>query len=509
MGMDDVFLLTFFASVGAFIYFFKKSKRNRRIAVGVAIVTLFGFYGTYEEPPETATAASTTEVTESVANSKTTKTTTEPSSESAKASEEKETQASKESKKERKEQGEQKEKEEKTKEETAKKEEKHQEKEDTDKKQAEKERKDKKEKQKKVEAAKKEQDKKEEEQQEKEAVKKKQAKKERKAKEEKKKKAETAKKERAEKEEKQRKKEAAEKKKKEQKTKSSEAAKKSNKNLADLDYDGLQTIDVNDNEPTFSKNDLSLANKAWEKYGELDKLNRATSAEAMLNQSTMPDDDEERGDISNVEPTGWKNKKIKSGYLYNRSHLIGWALSAENDNWKNLITGTRQLNSPEMQRFEMDVKYYLEKSKDNYVRYSVTPIFRGDEELARGVHMMAQSVGDDEISFNKYIFNVQDGVTLDYSDGTSQIDENMQVAEDQEKAKQEAEENSEQQEEQPVQEEPSGDQYVDENGNGLIKGSKSKIYHVPGSQYYERTTNPERTFKSIEEAEDAGYRAPK
>ncbi|GEQ50609.1 hypothetical protein TK11N_24610 [Tetragenococcus koreensis] len=470
MGMDDVFLLTFFVSVGAFIYFFKKSKRNRRIAVGVAIVALFGFDATYEEPPETATAASTTEVTESVANSKISKTTTESSSEPAKVSEEKETQVTKKSKKERKEQEEQKER--------------AAEKEQTEKGGKEKEKK-------KAEAAKKEQDKKEEKQREKEAAEKKQAEKERKTKEEK------------------QKKEVAEKKKKEQKSKSSAAAKKSNKDLADLDYDGVQTIDVNDNEPTFSKNDLSLANKAWEKYGDLDKLNRATSAEAMLNQSTMPEGDEERGDISNVEPTGWKNKKIKSGYLYNRSHLIGWALSAENDNWKNLITGTRQLNSPEMQRFEMDVKYYLEQSKDNYVRYSVTPIFRGDEELARGVHMMAQSVGDDEISFNKYVFNVQDGVTLDYSDGTSQVDENMQVAEDQEKAKQEAEENNEQPEEQPVQEEPSGEQYVDENGNGLIKGSKSKIYHVPGSQYYDQTTNPERTFKSIEEAEDAGYRAPK
>lgn len=527
MGMDDVFLLTFFASVGAFIYFFKKSKKNRRIAVGVAIVALFGFDATYEEPPETATAASTTEVTESVANSKISKTTTESSSEPAKVSEEKETQATKKSKKERKEQEEQKEraaekeqtekggkekekkKAEAAKKEQGKKEEKQQEKEAAEKKQAEKERKDKKEKQKKAEAGKKEQDKKEEKQPEKEAAEKKQAEKERKTKEEKQKKEEAAKKEQAEKEEKKRKKEVAEKKKKEQKSKSSAAAKKSNKDLADLDYDGVQTIDVNDNEPTFSKNDLSLANKAWEKYGDLDKLNRATSAEAMLNQSTMPEGDEERGDISNVEPTGWKNKKIKSGYLYNRSHLIGWALSAENDNWKNLITGTRQLNSPEMQRFEMDVKYYLEQSKDNYVRYSVTPIFRGDEELARGVHMMAQSVGDDEISFNKYVFNVQDGVTLDYSDGTSQVDENMQVAEDQEKAKQEAEENNEQPEEQPVQEEPSGEQYVDENGNGLIKGSKSKIYHVPGSQYYDQTTNPERTFKSIEEAEDAGYRAPK
>lgn len=220
----------------------------------------------------------------------------------------------------------------------------------------------------------------------------------------------------------------------------------------------------------------------------------------------MPDDDEERDDISNVEPTGWKNKKIGSGYLYNRSHLIGWALSAENDNWKNLITGTRQLNSPEMQRFEMDIKYYLEQSEDNYVRYPVTPIFRGDEELARGVHMMAQSIDDNKISLNQYIFNVQDNVNLDYSDGSSEIDETMQVDENQ----QEESGNEQDMSDETKQDDSEmGGEYVDESGDGLIKGSSNGIYHVPGSQYYERTTNPERTFKSIEEAENAGYRAPK
>lgn len=215
-------------------------------------------------------------------------------------------------------------------------------------------------------------------------------------------------------------KEAAAKKAAEEKAQKEAATKKEIKNLANLEYQGVQTIEINDNVPTFSKSDLSLTNGAWEHYGDLDSLNRATQANAMLNQSLMPK--EKRGDISSVTPTGWKNKRIASGYLYNRSHLIGFALAGENANWKNLITGTRQLNSPEMLRFEMDIKYYLEQDANRYVRYQVTPIFRGNELLARGVHLMAQSVGDNKISFNVYIFNVQDGVTLNYADGSSNVE---------------------------------------------------------------------------------------
>lgn len=197
--------------------------------------------------------------------------------------------------------------------------------------------------------------------------------------------------------------------------------------LADLKYEGTQTIELNNNTPLFGPLDLSLENGSWETYGNLDNLNRATSAEAMLNQDLMPT--EKRGDISNVEPTGWKNKKIGKSYLYNRSHLIGFALSGENDNWKNLITGTAQLNNPEMLRHEMDVKYYLEQDKDNYVRYSVTPIFKDDELLARGVHLMAQSVKDDSISFNVYIHNIQDDVELNYADGSSVTQEEVAAIE--------------------------------------------------------------------------------
>lgn len=209
--------------------------------------------------------------------------------------------------------------------------------------------------------------------------------------------------------------------------------------LADLEYDGTQTIELNDNTPLFGPLDLSLEKGSWETYGDLDKLNRATSAEAMLNQDLMPS--EKRGDISNIDPTGWKNKKLGKSYLYNRSHLIGFSLSGENDNWKNLITGTAQLNNPEMLRHEMDIKNYLEKTSNNYVRYSVTPIFKDDELLARGVHLMAQSTTDDSIRFNVYIHNIQDGAKLNYADGSSVTDEELKAEAD--KKEQVAKENAE------------------------------------------------------------------
>ncbi len=257
--------------------------------------------------------------------------------------------------------------------------------------------------------------------------------------------------------------------------------------LSALDYEGTQTIEINQNNPTFSEEDLAAAQGPWEKYGDLDRLNRATGAEALLNKKLMPT--EKRGEIASVTPTGWHNKKINGQYLFNRSHLIGYQLTGQNANWKNLITGTRQLNSPEMLRFEMDIKYYLEKSSKNYVRYSVVPIFRGDELLARGVHMMAQSVDSKEVYFNVYIFNVQKGVTLNYADGTSTLSDTSKPS--------------------SASSESEAARYVDGNGKGLIKGSKSGVYHLPGSKYYDNTTNPKAWFKTVDEAKKAGYRPAK
>lgn len=199
----------------------------------------------------------------------------------------------------------------------------------------------------------------------------------------------------------------------------------SDEQLAQLDYQGTQTISVNNGQPTFSNEDLDTSHGAWQQYGNLDRLNRATQANALLNRSLMP---KAKREPLTVDPTGWHNKKIKGGYLYNRSHLIGYQLTGQNNNWKNLITGTRSLNDPEMVRYEDEVADYLRANPNDYVRYQVTPVFRGDELLARGVHMQAQSVNSQAVSFNVYIFNVQDGVTLNYADGTSMVDSNAQAA---------------------------------------------------------------------------------
>ncbi|KRO00062.1 DNA/RNA non-specific endonuclease [Companilactobacillus kimchiensis] len=192
----------------------------------------------------------------------------------------------------------------------------------------------------------------------------------------------------------------------------------SNTDVANLDYNGTQEIIVNNNDPKFSQDDLSTTKGAWQQYGELDNLNRVSAANALLNVSLMPT--AKRAPL-NWNPTGWHNKKISSGWLYNRSHLIGYQLTGQNNNPKNLMTGTRSLNSPEMLAHEMDVAYYLKQSSSNYIRYRVTPVFRGDELLPRGVQMEAQSIGNNSVHFNVYIFNVESGVTLNYTDGTSQI----------------------------------------------------------------------------------------
>ena len=188
--------------------------------------------------------------------------------------------------------------------------------------------------------------------------------------------------------------------------------------LATLTYTGKDIIIVNNNDPSFSKTDLSTADGAWQRYGNLDGLNRVTTANALLNKSLMPNSPREP---LHVDPTGWHNKRIAGGWLYNRCHLIGFQLTGQNNNLKNLMTGTRQLNDPDMLRYEDEVAEYLKESGNNYVRYRVTPVFRGDELLARGVEMEGQSVSSNTVHFNVYIFNVENGVRLNYATGTSRI----------------------------------------------------------------------------------------
>ncbi|WP_438835861.1 DNA/RNA non-specific endonuclease [Streptococcus pluranimalium] len=191
-------------------------------------------------------------------------------------------------------------------------------------------------------------------------------------------------------------------------------------------FDGQHQVIVVNDKPQFTSEELNLENGSWEKYSNLDFLNRVGVVEAMLGQELMPKN--EREDISSVKPTGWKNKKIKfngkQDYLYNRSHLIGFQLTGENINVKNLFTGTRALNAnfddekSSMVYYENMVANYIKKT-GHHVRYRVTPLFKNVELVARGIRMEAQSVEDDTVSFDIYIFNVQPGYDIDYLTGTS------------------------------------------------------------------------------------------
>lgn len=182
-------------------------------------------------------------------------------------------------------------------------------------------------------------------------------------------------------------------------------------------YSGEPYVEVNDNQPEFTEEELTTV--SYEDYSELDELGRCQSAEACIGQDLMPT--EARESISSVKPTGWKNKSydtVDSGYVYNRCHLIGFQLTGENANEENLITGTRYMNVEGMLPFEDEVAAYI-KETDNHVMYRVTPVFEGDDLVASGVQMQAESVEDDGvgISFNVYVYNVQPYVVIDYKTG--------------------------------------------------------------------------------------------
>ncbi|EYT94369.1 DNA-entry nuclease [Enterococcus mundtii CRL35] len=143
-------------------------------------------------------------------------------------------------------------------------------------------------------------------------------------------------------------------------------------------------------------------------------MNRVGQANAMLGKKMFP---KEKRESLYIDPTGWKQKKLSDGqWLYNRSHLIGFQLTGQNNNIKNLMTGTRSLNTPHMLAHENDIAAYI-KETNHHVRYRVTPHFEGEELVARGVQLEAQSIEDNQISFNVFIYNVQDGYTINYHTG--------------------------------------------------------------------------------------------
>ena len=191
--------------------------------------------------------------------------------------------------------------------------------------------------------------------------------------------------------------------------------------ISDIDkFTGYNYIELNGNIPVFEEIDTS---KSFEEYSELDSLGRAGSAFANIGVDLMPT--EKRGSIGMIKPSGWHTIKydiVDGKYLYNRCHLIGYQLTGENANEKNLITCTRQMNTKGMLDFENKVADYI-KSTSNHVLYRVTPVYKNDNLLATGVIIEAKSVEDngEGILFNVFVYNIQNGIEIDYKTGESSL----------------------------------------------------------------------------------------
>ena len=229
---------------------------------------------------------------------------------------------------------------------------------------------------------------------------------------------------------------------------------------------------VNNNVPYFTEGEITAS--AYEYYSELDSLGRCGVVHASIGIEIMPKKGEERGSISSVTPSGWCQAEyptdlVDGGFLYNRAHLIGWQLSAENANRKNLITGTRYFNVDGMLPFENMVADYIRETK-NHVMYRVTPDFQGTELVARGVTIEAKSVEDNGagIEFCVYVYNFQPGILINYKTGESKLDDGKTSPETDG-----GEDNGT---------ENGGDSGT-ENKSTYILNTSSKKFHLPTCQY--------------------------
>lgn len=238
-------------------------------------------------------------------------------------------------------------------------------------------------------------------------------------------------------------------------------------------YSGEPYVAINNNTPGF--NDEELTTTSFETYSTLDYLGRCGVAYACIGTDLMPTED--RGSISEVTPSGWINKEYDGQYLYNRCHLIGFQLSGENANKRNLITGTRYMNVEGMLPFENMIADYVHET-DNHVLYRVTPIYDGTNLVASGVQLEAESVEDDGegVLFNVYVYNVQPGITIDYATGESwqeQVTTTTPVQEE------------------PVQEEPE-EQTPVSSGTTYILNTNTKKFHYPSCSSVDQMSDKNR-----------------
>ena len=258
-------------------------------------------------------------------------------------------------------------------------------------------------------------------------------------------------------------------------------------NLDDIpDYSGDAYVEINGGDPFFE--DDEITDEAFESYSYLDALGRCGVAFACIGLELMPT--EERGEIASITPTGWEYNGISNNntydfvendYVYNRCHLIGFQLAGENDNERNLITGTRYMNIEGMLPFENQVADYVEES-GNHVMYRVTPIFNGLDYVARGVLMEAYSVEDNGrgVKFCIYAYNVQPGVTIDYFTGINVANGEKLPEIDTEDGRDENVNTPKPDDSDKTDKEEDKDKIPNDGEYDYVLNTNSKKFHIPG-----------------------------
>ena len=317
------------------------------------------------------------------------------------------------------------------------------------------------------------------------------------------------------------------------------------------EYSGEDFVALNNNVPNFDEKDKTTT--SFETYSPLDSLGRCGEAYANIGRDLMPT--QKRGDISSVKPSGWLNKKydtslVDGGYIYNRCHLIGHQLAGEDANERNLITGTRYFNVDGMLPFENMIADYV-KETNNHVLFRVTPVYDGDNLVAKGVQMEAYSVEDDGegVMFNVFVYNVQPGIEIDYATGESWLSGEERPAQttnnknnsnsnksnnvDNKQSTNSSQNNSVNNSNNSTNNNKNTNTSTNSNANastsnknnnisnnsnssqqasGVIRGnSKSKIYHCPGQANYDDMKDSANlvVFNSEQDAINAGYRKAK
>lgn len=295
------------------------------------------------------------------------------------------------------------------------------------------------------------------------------------------------------------------------------------------DWDGEPSIEINDNEPAFTESELQKINDLSEDdLSSLDDLGRCGDVTACVTEDTMPEGS--RGSIGMVKPAGWHLVKydfIDGKYLYNRCHLIGWQLTGEGAEERNLITGTRYLNVDGMLPYENQVADYVRET-GNPVAYRVEPVYNGDELLARGVHIEAKSLEnfndnndssnsegnddssdsiDSELSFNVYCYNVQPNVAIDYETGKSTADENATTSAEESSAANGSNNHSNFGDNSGSNDNNISSDNSDNSKNTYILNTNTKRYHLDGCRSLSQMKNKnKKTFHgSKQKLKEMGY----